>query len=178
MERKRSNKPDSLTRMRQEADRLLLELTGADRVLRQASPVFRPHADVFFSKTANAVIVRMDLAGIDPAKIQLEAKGRMLRVRGERLDRERADKVYQQMEIDYGYFERMISLPTAVEAERAEAHYHNGFLEITLPVPAPTGSRTIPVNVRESGESDEEAVERETIGGPPEEDPGESGGRR
>jgi len=150
MERKRSGNQDSLQRMRQEADRLLLELTGADRVLRQASPVFRPHADVYFSKAANAMIVRMDLAGIDPTHIQLEAKERVLRVRGERHDPERADKVYQQMEIDYGYFERVITLPAVIEPAKAEARYENGFLEIMLPLPAPTGSRTIPVNVKES----------------------------
>lgn len=150
MERKRSGSQDNLQRMQQEADRLLLELTGADRVLRQASPMFRPHADVYFSKAANAVIVRMDLAGIDPARIQLEAKERVLRVRGERHDLERADKVYQQMEIDYGYFERVITLPAVIEPARAEARYEDGFLEIVLPLPVPTGSRTIPVNVKES----------------------------
>lgn len=154
MEGKRRSSQDNLQRMQQEADRLLLELTGADRVLRQASPVFRPHADVYFSKSANAVIVRMDLAGIDPARIQLEAKERVLQVRGERLDTDRADKVYQQMEIDYGYFERVISLPATIEPGSAEAHYEKGFLQIILPLPVPTGPRTIPVNVKDSPDTE------------------------
>lgn len=160
MDERRRRETDSLRQLRIETDRLLLELTGADRVLRHAHAAFRPHADMYISKSKEALIIRLELAGVDPAAVQLEAQQKVVRVRGERPDSNRADKVYQQMEIEYGYFERILNLPVEVDPERATAHYEDGFLEIVLPLPPQTGSRRIRVNVRG-----------------PEEEPDEAGGR-
>jgi len=38
------------------------------------------------------------------------------------------------MEIDYGPFEREVSLPVEVEIDKAEAEQRNGLLWISLPV--------------------------------------------
>jgi HSP20 family protein len=141
---------DALRRLKQETDRLLLELMGADRLFPHAPATFRPKTDMFFDKTADAIIVKLELAGIDPDSVVLEARERILHVRGERLDSGRAGRVYQQMEIDYGPFERRLGLPAEVDPTEAKAHYEDGFLEIVLPVAASKGVRSIPVDMRES----------------------------
>lgn len=149
MEPKRRQEADSLHQLKVEADRLLLELTGADRVLRHAHAAFRPHADVYLSKSRAALIIKLELAGIDTDGLNIEAEERTVRIRGERIDSGRADKVYQQMEIDYGYFERVLTLPVDVDPEGATASYEHGFLEIVLPLPQQSGLRRIPVNAGE-----------------------------
>ena len=141
---------DNLHQLKVEADRLLLELTGADRVFRPAHTAFRPNTDVYLSKSREALIIKLELAGIDPSSVHLEAEERMVRIRGERVDTSRADKVYQQMEIDYGFFERVLSLPVDVNPQEATARYDDGFLEVILPLPPHSGLRRIPVNVRDS----------------------------
>ncbi|GAB4252300.1 MAG: hypothetical protein Kow00122_10030 [Thermoleophilia bacterium] len=132
---------------------MVLELLGADRMLGHVQTAFRPNADVYFDKVEGAIIVKVDLAGIDPDTINLQIDERVLRVSGHRIDRGQRDKVYQQMEIAYGPFERRFQLPVEVDADSAEARYVRGFLEIVLPVADRKVSRRIPISIR-----DDEAV--------------------
>jgi HSP20 family protein len=147
---------DNLRGLRQlqyEADRLLLELMGADRILGQAAAAFRPNADVYLSKADNAAIVKLELAGIDPHSVVLEVEGRALLIRGTRVDQDAQDKVYHQMEVSYGSFERQLLLPVEVDSSRAQAYYEEGFLRIELPLPSRGGVRRIPIQIpEESGE--------------------------
>jgi len=130
-------------------DRLLFELMGADRMLGCARRAFHPGMDVFYSKEQNAIIVKLELAGIDPDAVELEAQDRVLRVAGQRNDQGERDKVYQQMEIACGPFERRVALPVDVDVAGAQAHYRDGFLEIVLPVSPGREAKRIPVNIRE-----------------------------
>ncbi len=132
-----------------EVDRLLLELMGADRMLGQVKSAFRPNVDVYFSKSHGAMVVKLELAGIDPATVRLEAEERVMRISGHRLDMGHREKVYQQMEIPYGAFERRIMLPVEVDPSAAEAHYDQGFLEITLPVAEKRTPKRIPIVQRD-----------------------------
>jgi HSP20 family protein len=42
--------------------------------------------------------------------------------------------VYQQMEIEYGPFQRQVRLPEDVDPAQARAEYERGILRISLPV--------------------------------------------
>lgn len=123
---------------------------------------FRPNMDVYYSKAAGAMIVELELAGVDPGSVRLEAHDRVLRVRGMRDHRGEADKVYQQMEIPYGPFERRVHLPLEIDTAEATARFEEGFLRITLPAAPPRESRRIPINQR--GDDDAEPLEPPTSG--------------
>jgi HSP20 family protein len=130
-----------------------------------APQAFRPNADVYYSKIDNAIYVKLELPGVDPEGTNLEVEDQVLRISGHRVDRGRREKVYQQMEVFYGPFERRILLPVQVDAGAAKAHYRDGFLEIELPVAAVRESRRIPIKVKEQAESpspEETAVGAET----------------
>ena len=43
------------------------------------------------------------------------------------------DANYRQLELNAGYFERVIRLPLPVKSEKIKATYRNGILEIVLP---------------------------------------------
>jgi HSP20 family protein len=135
-----------------DVDRLFVEFIRGDWVPRSGATAFRPGADVYYNPREDAVIVRLELPGIDPDRITLEIEGNKLRVCGSRQEQRPPDAVYHQMEISYGRFERLISLPPEVDITRASADYNSGYLEIRLPVRAKTQTRHIPISPSERGE--------------------------
>lgn len=148
MDPTRKERYQGIYRFRNEVDRMLLELTGADRIFGCPPQAFRPNADVYYSKVDNAVIVKLELAGVDPDAIHLEMEERLLKISGQRVDRRQRDKVYQQMEVFYGPFERRIMIPVDVDAKAAKAHYESGFLEIELPLVPSRETKRIPIVVK------------------------------
>jgi HSP20 family protein len=158
MDPTRKERYQGTARFRTEVDRMLLELTGADRIFGCPPQAFRPNADVYYSKVDNAIFVKLELPGVDAEAVHLEVEDRLLRVSGQRIDRGQREKVYQQMEIFYGPFERRIMLPVEVDAQGAKAQYENGFLEIQLPLAPSRESRRIPIDIKESAENEETAT--------------------
>lgn len=134
---------------------MFLELMGPERMFGRAQTAFRPNMDVYFSKADNAMIVKMELAGIDPDTIHLEAEDHTLHVRGHRVDMRPQDKVYQQMEIAYGPFARRVHLPVDIDATKATAKYDIGFLEIVLPILEKPETKRIPITIKEEAEGTE-----------------------
>ena len=110
---------------------------------------FRPQVDIFKTEEPRAVHVVVELPGIDPEHVHIVATGSRLIVAGERLRPRCEGQTYQQMEIDYGTFERHVSLPEPVDTSAAEATYERGLLTIVLPLAAraPREER-VPIEVR------------------------------
>jgi HSP20 family protein len=105
---------------------------------------FNPNADVYVMDRGRTVVVRVELAGVDRENIKLVVEGATLYLAGVRTsDVRRADGVLQK-EIEYGYFFKKVSLPSAVIADGARASYHDGVLTVKLPVT--DGSRLMPVD--------------------------------
>jgi len=110
---------------------------------------FRPNVDSFHAEDSNELTVVVEVPGVDPESLNLVVGERMLVIEGER----RRPKVvgyvsYQQMEIEYGPFQRQVRLPKNVDPQRAHARYENGMVTITLPVidrPVPRGRVSIEV---------------------------------
>jgi HSP20 family protein len=106
-----------------------------------ASPNFgslymEPPADVY--QTDNEVVVVLEIAGIPEEEIALEVEGRSMLISGQRRPPAgRPRRVYSQMEIRHGPFQRELLLPAEVNAEAAKAVYKDGLLEITLPITRP-----------------------------------------
>ena len=95
---------------------------------------WHPATDV--CETDDAIVVRVEVAGVRPEDIEVVLEDeQLLTVRGMRRD-SMADKRrgYHQMEIHYGMFQRHVYIPKAVNAEGARARYEQGFLEIMLPI--------------------------------------------
>ena len=94
--------------------------------------VIEPATDVY--ETPESVVVVAEIAGVSAEEIDISVEGKTLTVRGEREDRQRhLGRLYHQMEICCGLFERSVALPAEVDAERASATYSDGILAIVLP---------------------------------------------
>jgi HSP20 family molecular chaperone IbpA len=96
---------------------------------------YRPQADCYRTDDPPAVHVVVELPGVDPQTVEIAAIGRTLVIAG---TRERpilaAGARVQQMELEYGQFQRQIQLAEDVDAEAATASYERGLLRITLPL--------------------------------------------
>lgn len=96
-----------------------------------ASPKFQPAADIY--ETPQALVIRMELAGLNKADIALTLHRQELVVGGRRRFPQ-TDHVqrFHRLEIEYGTFERRFQLPKAVDESLVEAEYSNGILIIKL----------------------------------------------
>jgi HSP20 family protein len=115
---------------------------------------FRPLVDCFRTENPPSLTIVVELAGADPDALRIDVGERELVVSGERRLPREPGVVYQQMEIEYGVFERRVALREPVDAEAAAAEYRAGLLTITLPLAPrrPTGER-VTIAVRRDGES-------------------------
>lgn len=91
---------------------------------------WRPPTDVY--ETDDAVIVKIEVAGMKPEDFTIEFVDRVLTVQGVRHDPE-AKLSYHCLEIPYGEFQTRVLVPGAYAEDAIEAKYENGYLYVTLP---------------------------------------------
>ena len=126
----------------------LWEVFPFSRSLRRG---YRPQVDVYRSGDPPTLTVQVELPGIDPDDVRLVASPQALLVAGERR-RAKDCGHYQQMEIDYGPFQRQITLSEDIDPEGASATYERGILTIKLPIaPRPAPRESVSIVVRTSG---------------------------
>jgi HSP20 family protein len=111
---------------------------------------YRPQVDVYRSDEPATLTIVAELPGVDPAEVKLVAAPQALLIAGVR-HRPRDCGHFEQMEIDYGPFQRQITLDENIDPEAATATYERGFLTVRLPiVPRPAPRESIAIIVRAS----------------------------
>jgi len=100
-----------------------------------------PRADVV--QDDKQVRVSVELPGMDENDLDISLSHDVLTIRGEKkVEKEDKGKNYYRMERAYGAFERRISLPGNVDADKIEATYQRGVLTVTLPKTTSAETRT------------------------------------
>jgi HSP20 family protein len=127
-------RPNDIDRLHEEIQELIDELWQAPRFA-GGRRGFRPQVDCIRSEDPPALHVVVELPGVDPAELQVIAAGRILVVAGVRR-RPPLRGRYQQMEIEYGPFQRRIPLDEPVDTNAATARYEHGMLTVVLPIAA------------------------------------------
>ena len=93
---------------------------------------FRPLADAFYEESDKVIVVRFELPGMARNEIDLFVENRQITIRGERQFPAGEGRIYQQVEMDYGQFERRIRLNIDVDPKATTATYEAGILEVRL----------------------------------------------
>ena len=95
---------------------------------------WEPQVDVV--QRQGKLIVRADLPGLSKDDVRVEITDEGLVLEGERRSEieEEREGMYRA-ERSYGSFRRVIPLPEGCDASGAQAHFDNGVLEITFPMP-------------------------------------------
>ena len=137
-----------LTDLRDEIDRLfespLAELTRT----RQLLSGWTPAIDLFEDK--DNFILRAELPGMKKEDIDLSLNDGSLSISGER----KSEDKYQDAEVYraerfFGRFQRTISVPAPVSADKIKAQYKDGILTVTLPKTEEAKPKHIEVKVGE-----------------------------
>lgn len=131
-------KPDSdkgfpVLSLRDEVNRVFDEFFGGGflRPWMSFQGEWMPALDV--AETGGSVVVKAEVAGMDPKDIDISLAGDTLTIKGEKKQEEKKESEnYYRMERRYGSFQRVVSLPTTVDPQKVTATYRNGILTITL----------------------------------------------
>jgi HSP20 family protein len=106
--------------------------TRDDKDMLTEEPAGELAVDVY--ETADAIVVKALVAGVQPQSIDIALTREMLTVSGHREDEREADEEnYFQRELYWGAFSRTIILPEEVDVDLAEASEKHGILMIRLP---------------------------------------------
>lgn len=134
----------------EEIEQLFADLWQVFPFSRSLRRGYRPQVDVYRSDDPPTLTVQVELPGVDPDDVQLIASPQALLIAGERR-RPKDCGHYQQLEIDYGPFQRSITLAEDIDPEAATATYERGILTVRLPVaPRPTPRESVSISVRTS----------------------------
>jgi HSP20 family protein len=136
----RDNLFEDLFDVRREFDKifnrmLTVKPNGKEKMGSFESFDFAPAIESFVDKTTKKYVCKIALPGIESKDVQIHVQGNMLTISGERnLSHETKDLDYLYQEFTYGKFEREFELPEGVIADKLNAAFINGLLEITAPI--------------------------------------------
>lgn len=130
-----SNQPVKVMRIyRRDLSGLLHDMTDQTQpfYLVEEESLWHPSCDVY--EIDDELVVKLELAGVSKDDISIGFTNNALVIRGSRLDNaeEGQKRFYHKIEINQGWFERVIHLPETVSNQVKSSVYHDGILEIRI----------------------------------------------
>ena len=104
-----------------------------------------PQVDI--SETKEAFIVKAELPGVEKEDVNVNFENSVLTIRGEKKI-ETEDKKRHRVECAYGSFIRSFTLPQTIKADKIEAVYKNGILNLTIPKAEEAKPKQIEVKIK------------------------------
>jgi HSP20 family protein len=127
--------------VRREMMRLLDGFAGDSREV--GAGVFPP---INITQDNDNFYLRAEVPGIEPNQLSISAVRNRVSLAGKReIKREDGRVSYHRREREEGSFDRTVTLPAEVDAERIDARYADGILILTLPKAEETKPRQIAV---------------------------------
>ena len=105
-----------------------------------------PSVDV--AETDEEITVTAELPGVKQEEVDITIADDVLTLKGEKKEeKEVKEKNYHRIERSYGSFQRSVSLPAGVQADKAKATYTDGVLTITVPKAEEAKPKQIKIDV-------------------------------
>ena len=121
----------------------LLDSANAEGAPEPAAGVFPP---LNITQDDDNFYLRAEIPGIKPSELSISALRNRISISGKReIPRENERASYHRKERAEGAFNRSVTLPTEVDAERVDARYAEGILTLTLPKAAQAKPRQISI---------------------------------
>jgi len=103
-----------------------------------------PRVDIVQEK--ERYLVQADLPGMKREEIDITVNGDTLTITGERKsERKTQEDNFYRSERHYGRFSRSLILPSSVDADRIEAAYKDGVLQLAIPKSEQAGPKQIKI---------------------------------
>ncbi len=111
-----------------------------------------PAVDIF--EKEDKFVVKAELPGMKEDDIDVSVVGDTLSIKGEKkTETEIKDEDYYRCERSYGSFYRSIPIPSNVDANKIEASFEDGVLEVTLPKSAKVKPKRVTVSGKKKAAS-------------------------
>ena len=108
------------------------------------------------SENENEFVVKASLPGVRPEDVEITTHGDTLTIRGEiKAEEEKSGEHYHLRERRFGQFQRTVGLACPISADKAQAHFENGVLTLTLPKAEEAKPKQIKIGVAAAGGSEE-----------------------
>lgn len=133
---------DALLSLQRELDRAVESPTPGFDLSVSGRGVFPP-TNVFSDK--EGYIVRMEVPGVDPAALTIEANSRTLTIGGKRETAAPEGASFHRHERSGGEFSRSLQLPADLDLSKAEATCKHGMLTVRIPKKAEAKPRQIEI---------------------------------
>jgi HSP20 family protein len=133
---------DALLSLQKELNRVFDRPFGFD--LGPSGRGVYPAVNVFTDR--EGYVLRMEVPGISPDSLDIESKGRTLRVSGKREEKAPDGGSFHRRERSVGEFSRSLQLPEDVDTSRSSATYQNGILTVRIPKKEESKPRQIAVH--------------------------------
>ena len=105
-----------------------------------------PALDMY--ETKDEIVLSFELPGVREKDVTLSITGDVLTLEGERaFDSDVKGENYHHVERVFGKFERSVQLPMEVQADKVQATYRDGMLEVKLPKAEEVKPREIKINI-------------------------------
>lgn len=150
----RDNFFNDLFEFRRDFDEIFNQMLTFKPFLKEQFPVetsfnfvpFTPAVEAYIDKETKKYFCRVSLPGIEPKDIEINLQGNLLTIKGEK----KVTKTLKEVEVKhseflYGSFERILTLPEGIVADKLAAEFHNGVLEVTAPIAVAALPRKIEV---------------------------------
>lgn len=124
-----------LTARKEENEESRFEVSLGSKKWSARAKIWQPPTDVY--ETDQTVIVQIEIAGMRDAEFVISLEKRTLAIGGLRQPPGIGGACHQ-LEIPSGEFVSMVELPAAIDYDRIEAEYKDGFLNIVLPKAMPS----------------------------------------
>jgi len=104
--------------------------------------------------TPDALLVEAELPGMSPGDVEITVENGTLTIRAEdRVERSSEEGDWLVREISHGTVMRTVTLPTGLEADRAEATFEHGVLRLRIPKAEQVKPRQIQIRPVVAGEA-------------------------
>jgi len=96
----------------------------------------------------DAYVLRADLPGLSKEDIELTVEDDVVILKGHRKEeKDERVKGYHRIERSFGEFTRSFRIPAGIDAQKVEAKFDRGVLEVTLPKPETAKPKQIEVKI-------------------------------
>jgi HSP20 family protein len=107
---------------------------------------WQPPVDIV--DTEKAILIFMEIPGVDKEAVAIEVNDNVLSIQGERrVDSSIGNGSYYRSERVFGKFRRSFALPAMIRTEDITAAFKNGVLKIAIPKPEEQKPRQVSINV-------------------------------